>query len=83
MGVVGETIKKIAKGIKGGVKTIIPKEETSPIIATVKTDYPKVYEYYYEGHDTSNFKGYTIIWRKGIKDKEKEKVLEDLKKVLP
>lgn len=72
----------IAKGIKAEKNMLFPSVETSPIIAVARTDHPQAYEYYFSDNDVSRFKGFTVVWRKGISEKEKSKTLEELKQVV-
>lgn len=70
---------------KKAVGAVIPRNENVPIVAVGRvTGYPDAYRDYYEtlGFTTDMYKGRVIVWDKGVSDKKKAKVLEELQKVV-
>jgi hypothetical protein len=89
MGFIKNIIKLPFKGIKKAGQTVGglingSKESDSPIIAVVETENPNAYDYFFEsfGTPTTRFMGYTIVWKKGTKEDEKKKTMEELKKLI-
>jgi hypothetical protein len=83
MGIITGILKLPFKGAKKVIGLVKTKEEKIPIIAVAKTNYPKAYEYYFEDvGDTSYWKGFTIVWKKGTKEEEKKKWLEELQNTI-
>lgn len=83
MGLLTSLVKGPFKGIKK-VAGLINKDDNSvPIIAVVRTNYPSAYEYFFEGvGETSYWRGMTIVWKKGTKEEQKKKVMEELRNTI-
>jgi hypothetical protein len=71
---------------KNAVEKIKPKD--LGIEAIIPTNYPATFQYNYEmeGNDTDFFRsggqGYLLVWRKGLKTDERNKLIEKLGKIL-
>ena len=83
MGILGSIIKAPFRLGKKAVSAIIP-EGDSPIesVAKINGNY-EAFRQYYEtlGNDVSSFKNYAVVWKKGVGDKQKIKVLSELKEL--
>lgn len=65
---------------KVGKKVLANREQENPVFSIVTTSVPEVYQYYFSGlgHETDIMGNNLIIWRKGIKEKEKKAFFKKL-----
>jgi len=85
MGILGSLLKLPFTLGKKAVGAVIPHNDKVPIVAVGKgVIYPDAYRDYYEalGFDTDFYKNRIIVWERGTSDKQKEKTLLELQKVV-
>jgi hypothetical protein len=63
---------------------VIKRPEENPVLAVVTTKAPESYQYYFEGLGlkTDVVDSNVIVWRRGIAEKERSKVMGKLKQVI-
>lgn len=83
--VISAPFRLVGAGVKAGKNAIIPEgNKNSEIELVMKTpNNPQATEQYFDslGNSSSYFKNYMIIWKPNVPEKNKQKVLSELKNI--